>query len=192
MKSILVINGHPDPESYNYALSASYVDGLQQAGFTASQINITELDFSPSLAYGYRKDSPMEPDLEKALNLIKAADHLVWFFPMWWYGYPAIMKGFIDRVFLPGHAFEYQKGNPLPKKLFKGKSARLVITADSPAWYNKLFMGSPAIKQLKRGTLQFTGINPVRVTYIAPIRGSSEAFRKNWLKKLRLLGEKGK
>lgn len=192
MKSLLVINGHPDPGSYNYALSGAYMKGLQKTGFHASQINIAELDFSPSLPQGYRELPPLEPDLENALNQIKEADHLVWFFPMWWYGYPAIMKGFIDRVFLPGHAFEYQKGNPLPKKLFKGKTARLVITADSPAWYNTLFMGSPAIKQLKRGTLQFTGINPVRVTYIAPIRGSSEAFRKKWLEKLQLLGEKGR
>lgn len=191
MKSILVINGHPDPDSYNYALSASYIKGLQQGGFTASPINITELSFSPSLPHSHRELPSLEPDLEKSLNLIKGADHLVWFFPMWWYGYPATMEGFIDRVFLPGHAFTYQKGNPLPKKLFKGKLARLVITADSPAWYNMLFMGSTAIKQLKRGTLQFTGVNPVRVTYIAPIRGSSEAFRKKWIEKLYLLGKRG-
>ncbi len=192
MKSVLVINGHPDPGSYNYALSNAYLAGVEKAGLDVSQINIAELNFSPSLTYGYRKESPLEPDLENALNLIKKAEHIVWFFPMWWYGYPAIMKGFIDRVFLPGHAFAYQKGNPFPKKLFKGKSARMVITADTPAWYNRLFMGSPAIKQLKRGTLQFTGINPVRVTYISPIRGSSEEFRKKWLEKVELLGEKGK
>ncbi|MEM9935195.1 MAG: hypothetical protein AAF824_16330 [Bacteroidota bacterium] len=51
MKSILAINGHPDPDSYNYALSASYIKGLQQGGFTASPINITELSFSPSLPH---------------------------------------------------------------------------------------------------------------------------------------------
>jgi len=190
MKKILIINAHPDKESFNFALSSAFTSGIDLQKWAISTINLADLNFNPILQHGYRKRSELEPDLLAALEQIKAADHLVWFFPMWWYGVPALLKGFIDRVFLPGIAFELVLGKPLPKKLLKGKSAHLVITADTPRWYDFLFMGSPAIKQFKKGVLQFCGIRPVRVTYIAPLRNSTEQFRENWLKKMKILGKK--
>ncbi len=192
MKNLLIINSHPDKESFNYALSQSFEAGLDRSVWKVEVINLTDLTFNPILQYGYRKRTELEPDLLMALEKIKNAQHLIWFFPMWWYGIPALLKGFIDRTFLPGIAFEYVEGKPLPKKLFTGKTAQLVITADTPRWYDYLFMGSPAIKQFKRGTLQFCGINPVKVTYIATLRNSSEAFRKTWLEKMADLGKKTK
>ena len=109
---------------------------------------------------------------------------------MWWYGYPALMKGFIDRTFLPGMTFEPIEGKVLPKKLLKGKTGRIIITADTPKWYHSLFMKSPAINQFKKGTLEFCGISPVKVTYISPIKGSNVLFKENWLQKIALLGKK--
>lgn len=90
MKNILIINGHPNPDSFNYALSAAYAEGLQNAGVTTEYINIAALRFNPNLQYGYQKRTELEPDLQEAIEKIKKADHLVWFFPMWWYSYPAI------------------------------------------------------------------------------------------------------
>jgi len=92
------------------------------------QINIADLDFNPNLTFGYRKRIELEPDLLEAVDKIKKADHIVWVFPMWWYGYPASMKGFIDRTFLPGITFETVKGKAIPKKLLKGKTARIILT----------------------------------------------------------------
>ena len=187
-KKVLVINGHPDQESFNYALSKAYISGLRNAEAQVELLNIADLDFNPNLKYGYRKISELETDLLQAIDQIKQADHLVWVLPMWWYGMPALMKGFIDRIFLPGLFFKYQKGNPFPKKLLKGKTARLVITADTVRWYDRWFMGSPLINQFKKGTLEFCGVKPVKVTYIAPIKDSSEAFRARWLSKVKKLG----
>jgi NAD(P)H dehydrogenase (quinone) len=109
---------------------------------------------------------------------------------MWWYGYPALMKGFIDRTFLPGITFQPTQGKALPKKLLKGKTARIIITADTPKWYNFLIMKSPAINQFKKGTLEFCGISPVKATYISPVKNSKTDYRKKWLEKIALLGEK--
>ena len=187
-KKVLVINGHPDQESFNYALSKAYISGLRNTDAQVELLNIADLDFNPNLKYGYRKISELETDLLQAIDQIKQADHLVWVLPMWWYGMPALMKGFIDRIFLPGLFFKYQKGNPFPKKLLKGKTARLVITADTVRWYDRWFMGSPLINQFKKGTLEFCGVKPVKVTYIAPIKDSSEAFRARWLSKVKKLG----
>ena len=187
-KKVLVINGHPDKESFNYALSGAYLEGLSDTNAQVDLLNIADLDFKPNLQYGYRKITELEPDLLEAIDKIKQADHLVWVLPMWWYGMPALMKGFIDRIFLPGFFFKYQKGNPFPKKLLKGKTARLIITADTVRWYDRWFMGSPLINQLKKGTLEFCGVKPVKVTYIAPIKDSTEAFRAKWLQKVKKLG----
>lgn len=189
MKQVLIINGHPDTESFNYALSTAYIKGANKTGSILTQINIAELEFNPNLKFGYRKRMELEPDLVNAMDKIKRADHIVWIFPMWWYGYPALMKGFIDRTFLPGITYQPIEGKSLPEKLLKGKSARLIITADTPKWYDFLIMRRPAINQFKKGTLQFCGINPVKVTYIATIKNSSSGFRKEWMNKISLLGE---
>lgn len=190
MKKLLIINAHPDKNSFNYALSEAYISGVDKSKWEVEIVNLIDLDFNPILKYGYRQPTELEPDLLDALEKIKSAQHLVWFFPMWWYSVPALLKGFIDRVFLPGIAFEYVEGKPLPKKLFTGKTALMIVTADTPRWYDWLFMGSPAIRQFKRGTLQFCGISPVKVTYIAPIKNSTEKFRVNWIKKVRNIGAK--
>lgn len=188
MKKVLLINGHPDPESYNHALAAAYRQGLATTNATIEQIDIGALQFNPNLQFGYRKRTELEPDLKNAIELIRWADHLVWFFPMWWYGYPAVMKGFIDRCFLPGITFQYIPGKPLPGKLLTGRSAHIIVTADTPGWYNYWFMRSPAINQFKKGTLEFCGIRPVKVTYIAPIRNATAAFRVRWLEQVRKMG----
>ena len=188
-KKVLVINGHPDNESFNYALSEAYLKGLEDADVHVELLNIADLNFNPNLKYGYRKISELEPDLLAAIDKIKEADHMVWILPMWWYGMPALMKGFIDRIFLPGFFFKYQKGNPFPKKLLKGKTARLIITADTVRWYDRWFMGSPLINQFKKGTLEFCGVKPVKVTYIAPIKDSTPSFRAKWLAKVKKLGK---
>jgi putative NADPH-quinone reductase len=188
MKHLLVINAHPDPQSYNRALSEAYVSGLDRGKWVVEILNLADLQFNPILQHGYRKRTEFEPDLVRALDLIRRADHLAWFFPVWWYGLPAVLKGFIDRTFLPGIAFEYVEQATFPNGLFSGKTAQLVITADTPRWYDRFIMGSPAITQFKKGTLEFCGIEPVRVTYIAPIRHSTEAFRAKWVRKVWQLG----
>ena len=108
---------------------------------------------------------------------------------MWWYGIPALMKGFIDRTFLPGITFEYVDGKAFPKKLLTGKTARVIMTADTPGWYDKVTMGKPALRQFKKGTLEFCGIKPVKVTYPSIIKGSSPEKREGWLKLVTKLGK---
>ncbi|SOU87240.1 NAD(P)H-dependent oxidoreductase [Tenacibaculum dicentrarchi] len=189
MKHVLIINGHPDKQSYNYALSEAYLKGASKKTAVLSQINIADLDFNPNLAFGYRKRTELEPDLLIAIDKIKKASHIVWIFPMWWQGAPAIMKGFIDRTFLPGITYQPIEGKPFPEKLLKGKSARIIITTDTPRWYDFLVMKSPALRQFKKGTLEFCGISPVKITYISPIKNASISFRKKWLEKITLLGE---
>ena len=188
--NVLIINVHPDKESFNNALSESYYNGAKSSTTQVEVINLRDLEFNPILQYGYRKRTELEPDLKIAIEKIKNADHLVWVFPIWWGGMPAILKGFIDRTFLPGITFEIEEGKLLPKKLLKGKTARLIITSDSPRWYYRLFIKSPVINQFKKAILAFCGVKPTRVRYIAVVKNSNPKQREEWLKGVFNLGKK--
>ncbi len=106
MKNILIINGHPHKESLNFGLAEAYKKGALESGYHVEEIIIADLNFNPNLQYGYQKRMELEPDLLDAWEKIKRADHMVWVHPVWWSGLPAITKGFIDRLFLPGFTFK--------------------------------------------------------------------------------------
>jgi len=188
--NILVINGHPDSESYVRALTQSYIDGARSSGAEVEVIHIGELSFNPNLQYGYRKRTELEPDLLDAQEKMKWADHLVWLYPVWWGSYPAIMKGFLDRVLLPGFAFKKRAGSVWWDKYFTGKTARIISTLDQPSWYYRWINGQPSNIAIKRLTMNFIGVQKTRITTIGPLRLSTEDFRKKWLDKVYQLGKK--
>ncbi|WP_316044929.1 NAD(P)H-dependent oxidoreductase [Carboxylicivirga litoralis] len=113
MKNILIINGNPNNKSLCHALAKAYQKGAEQAGATCCLINLADLQFSPMLGHGYHQRTDLEPDLVMAQQAIKDADHLVFVYPIWWSTQPALLKSFIDRVFLPGFAFSYRDNSPL-------------------------------------------------------------------------------
>nr|WP_287423106.1 NAD(P)H-dependent oxidoreductase [Candidatus Brachybacter algidus] len=98
-KKILIINGHPNKESLNFGFAEAYKKGALESGAEVKEITIAQLKFNPNLEFGYQKRTELEPDLLESWEKIKWADHLVWVHPVWWGGLPAIMKGFIDRLF---------------------------------------------------------------------------------------------
>ncbi|GAA3778320.1 NAD(P)H-dependent oxidoreductase [Flavobacterium ginsengiterrae] len=192
MKKILIINGHPNPESFNFGLAESYKNGAIASGAQVETIVIADLNFNPNLKFGYQKRTELEPDLLDSWEKIKKADHLVWIHPVWWGGLPAITKGFIDRLFLPGMAFQYHENSVWWDKLLKGKTAHIITTLDQPGWYYRLFFGRPSVNQLKKSTLEFCGIKPVKVSYVGIIKTSDENQRKKWLEKVYNFGLQNK
>ncbi len=192
MKKILIINGHPDQESFNFGLAQAYKKGALASGAEVKEIIIRDLAFNPNLQFGYRKRTELEPDLLEAQAKIKWAEHLVMIYPVWWGSIPAIFKGFIDRVFLPGFAFQKKENSVWWDKLLQGRSARIISTLDQPAWYYWLVYRKPSTNAMKKLTLEFSGIRPVHVTTIGPIRLSKEAYRTDWLQRVEKLGEQNK
>jgi NAD(P)H dehydrogenase (quinone) len=183
MKKILIINGHPNDNSLNFALAGAYKKGALHAGAEVREITIRDLIFNPNLQSGYQKRTELEPDLLEAWEKIKWAEHLVWVHPVWWGGLPAITKGFIDRLFLPGFAFQYRENSVWWDKLLKGKTAHIITTMDQPAWYYRFMFGQPSINQLKKSTLEFCGVKPVKVSYFGPVKSATDETRKKWLHK---------
>ena len=192
MKKILIINGHPDAKSFNYGLSDAYIKGAKRSKAEIKEIKIRELTFDLNLKYGYRKRTELEPDLLESQEKLKWADHIVWFYPVWWGSVPAIMKGFLDRVLLPGFAFKKREGSVWWDKYFSGKTSRLICTMDEPTWYYRIINRSPSHFAMKKLTLKFIGVKSVKITSIGPLRLSEETFRKKWLHKIEKLGIQNK
>ena len=188
IKKILIINGHPNKESLNFGFAKAYKKGALASNAEVQEITISSIKFNPNLENGYQKRTELEPDLVASWEKIKWADHLVWIHPVWWGGLPAIMKGFIDRLFLPGFAFQYRENSIFWDKLLKGKTAHIITTLDQPSWYYWLAYGRPSVNQLKKSTLQFCGINSVKVSYFGIIKASKDATRVKWISKVEELG----
>lgn len=186
-RKVLIINGHPDSNSFSTALAEAYGQGVQEAGAELRLLNLHELDFDPILRYGYKKRTELEPDLLRAWQWMQEADHTVWVYPTWWGGLPALLKGFIDRLFLPGFTFKYREDSRFWDRLMKGKTARVITTMDAPVWFYRLQYGSPAHKAMKRMVLQFCGFS-TKMTTFGNLKHSSTKQRKKWLQKVERLG----
>ncbi len=188
MTNVVVFLGHPDAASLNGAIAGAYADGARQAGANVREINLGELGFDPVLWHGYTEAQALEPDLMVAQEAIRWADVLVFAYPIWWGTTPALLKGFVDRVFLPGFAFKYRENSRFWDKLLAGRSARLLVTMDTPGWYYRWVVRQPGHQMMSRAILGFSGVKPVRISRFGAVRGSTAAARGTWLEKARALG----
>lgn len=191
MKKILLIMGHPDKESFGSALADAYESGARESGAEFKRLNLADLEFEVNLKRGYREIQELEPDLVKAQELITWAEHLVFVYPIWWATMPALLKGFLDRTFLPGFAFKYRDDSPWWDKLLAGRTARMITTMDAPVFYFWLVNWNSGHRAMKKATLEFCGIKPVKVTTFGQVKNSTPEKREKWLEKVRNLGREG-
>lgn len=103
---------------------------------------------------------------------------------------PAKMKGVIDRSFLPGFAMKYHETGPFWDKLLTGRSADVLITADSPAWYDQIMYGRPGKNQVTNLVLKFSGIKPVKTLQVGTVKDAKPKKIKKWLKQAEARGRK--
>lgn len=190
--NILLINAHTREQSFCTALAESYKEGACNAGHQVQTLNIRDLNLEKYLYHGHELRYTPEGDIVKAQELIDWCDHLAFVYPTWWAGFPALLHLFFEMVFSPGFAFKYQDttGNIVKwDKLLKGKSARLIVTMDSPPWYYRWIIGDPGGKMMKRGILGFSGVGPIASTYIGSIKMSTEKRRIQWLEQAYSIGK---
>jgi putative NADPH-quinone reductase len=138
---------------------------------------------------GYAGEQDLESGLAEAQTLIREANHLVFVFPVWWGGLPALMKGFLDRVLLPGFAFKYRKDSPWWDRLLTGRTAELWITMDAPPWYYRWIVHRPAYHQMKTAILGFCGIKLVRYAPFGPVKTSTDSQRRRWIEQAHSAGQ---
>ena len=178
---IFALDAHPGVEGLSKELLTAYLKGASTTGAEIEKMALRDMTFDPILHEGYRKRQGWEPDLERAVAAIMACDHFVLAHPMWWGGQPAQLKGFLDRAFLPGVAFKYKEGNPMPEGLLKGRSATVLITGDTPGFILKYLYGNPIVRQTSTQILTFCGLKPNKIHYWGPVRKQKDSVLSNWL-----------
>ncbi len=184
-KHILILNGHPAERSLSHLFATSYAEAAQTAGHEVKLLHIRDLDFDPDYGFGgYKHHKPLEPDLEQFLEAIDWCDHFVLTTPMWWGGLPALLKGLIDRTFLPGRAFD-TKSSKLPKPMLSGRTGQVIMTSDSPNWYFRILLHRPLYWQLKKQIFEFVGFKPVRITHFAQASHPKAGQVDQWVAKVR-------
>ena len=189
-KRILIINGNPARQrrSFSEALAEAYQIGAISAGHDVRRVNLADLEFDPILHEGYHGHQALEPNLTEVQDFIRWTDHIVFIYPMWQFSVPALVKGFCERVFTPGFAYELSAENPMNAALLKGKSVRLIQTMGMPgAFYSVIFRahGGKAFQSLFR----FCGFEPVRLSIMGMVEG--EANRHAHLARASKLGAQG-
>jgi 1,4-dihydroxy-2-naphthoate octaprenyltransferase len=185
---VLLVLGHPRRDSLCGALADAFAAGARQAGVDLRRLDLCDLQFNPNVIAGSPRNQPLEPAIGQAVDLVRWADHLVFVFPTWWGTMPALMKGFLDRVLMPGFAFEEHEEGSGWDKLLTGKSAHLLTTMDTPTWVYRWIYKSPGLNSLARATLGFCGIAPVRTTIFGVVKDSDSATRSRWLQQVRAHG----
>lgn len=167
---IFILNGHPGPDSITRQAMDRYAAAARAAGHEVRLSQLHELTFDPDRGKaGYDNPKPLEPALEKALGNLEWSTHFVLAFPLWWGSFPAKLKGWIDRVLAIGRTFTTRETTPigLPKPLLKGRTARVVITSDTPRSFLWLAYRDAIRHQIKGQVLGFVGFKPVKFTFFA-------------------------
>ncbi|GLF81425.1 MULTISPECIES: NAD(P)H-dependent oxidoreductase [Bacillus] len=161
-----IIYTHPHHNSLNGAFLKEIVRGSEENPIV-QEVKIIDLyqeKFNPVLVFNEekkRRDMHKDPDIRVYQDKIKWADKIVFVYPIWWGRPPAMLLGFIDRMFAANFAYR-QTGGLLPEGLLKGKSAVCVSTMQGPANYPLFFLQNAHKMLMKRALLQYVGIKSVK------------------------------
>jgi putative NADPH-quinone reductase len=187
-KHILVLQGHPDNSTPHlcHALADAYAAGARETGHAVQTLEIAALEFPILRARSDWEQGRPPPDILRAQECIAWADHIVLVYPLWLGDVPALVKAFLEQVLRPGFAFTWEE-NP-PRKLLKGKSARIVVTMGMPAPFYRWYFRAHSLKSLKRNVLGFCGFGPIRDNIFGMIENVKAPKREKWLRQMHLCG----
>jgi len=159
---INVVYAHPASDSYQASLHRRVVQVLKARGDDVVDFDLYEMKFDPAMQSeewrGHSDLSPTPADLQVYVDALKWAEACVFCFPTWWSGMPAVLKGYFDRVWRPGVAFEVpQDGSLIKPALLNIRRMGVITTCGSPWWYTRLYMQDPGRKVLLRGLKTMCG-----------------------------------
>lgn len=152
---ILVVWAHPLADSYSAALKDRAVTALEASGHQIDLLDLYAEEFDPVLSaqerIDYHEIGPNQANVESYVAQLRAAEGLLLIFPTWSFGFPAILTGWLQRVWVPGVAFGLrEEGGPIIPGILGIRRVAAITTTGSPWWYVKA-VGNPARKVLKRG-----------------------------------------
>ena len=187
--NVLIVYAYPNHEGLNYAIKEAVVKGIS-AKNQVQMIDLYAEQFDPVLTFDSkhkRRYLAQNPETENYREVINWAEQLVFIYPIWWSSMPAILKGFIDRVFAKDFAYRYQGIRPIG--LLQGKQAWIINTHDSPTLYAR-FIQKDYGRILDKQILKMCGIKTSKHTSLAYVRGADSAKINKFLNKISTIANK--
>ena len=166
---VLVIYSHPVETSFNAALHGVVVERLRGAGHEVDDCDLYAEDFNPVMSraerLGYHLIPQNQQPVQRYVDRVMWAEAIVFCFPTWCFGLPAMLKGFFDRVFMPGVAFDMSDPGNVKPALTHLRIVAAVTTYGRPRWM-AFMMGDPPRKAMTRYMRALTR-GRAKVTYLA-------------------------
>lgn len=155
---VLAVCCHPASDSLHAALRSEILGRLAADGHELVVIDLHAEGFDPVLREAEWRDywnaGTKPPTVERHVAELRSCEALLLIYPTWWYGMPAMMKGWLDRIWLPGVAFDIRDGRIVPHMLSNIRRFAVATTHGSPWWLIRGVMGEPGRKQVVRGLTQ--------------------------------------
>jgi NAD(P)H dehydrogenase (quinone) len=190
MKAFVVV-GHPAPDSFNHAIAETIRKTWQAAGCDLSFHDLVEENFDPRLtASEARGETSADPLVQSHIAQLRESELIAIVHPNCWGAPPAIMKGWIDRVFAPNAAYTFAKGNDLgdePIGLLKAKAALVINTGNTPHARETGVFGDPLERIWRDCILNYCGVQHVTRTLFGVIATSTADERQGWLNEVGML-----
>ena len=187
---ISVILAHPDPKSFNHAISRTVVEQLECNGHDVFLHDLYAENFDPLLT---DKEIPQDVLLPTAIRShceeVGHAEGIVIIHPNWWGQPPAILKGWIDRVIRPGTAYEFLEGDSgegIPNGLLKAKVAVVLNTSNTQAERERNTFGDPLETIWRNCVFALCGVDTFYRRTFSVVVTSTEDQRKQWLDEVRV------
>src|SRR5208337_4907032 len=188
---ISVILAHPDTGSFNHAIAEIAIDKLRENEHKVLFHDLYEEGFDPILlSEEILMDAPLPPHLERYCDEMAKAEGIIIVHPNWWGQPPAILKGWIDRVFRPGVAYEFEEGDlgeGVSKGLLKAKTALVFNTSNTEAQREVQVFGDPLETLWKNCIFGLCGVQMFERRTFSIIVTSTVEQRRQWLKEVREL-----
>jgi putative NADPH-quinone reductase len=183
VRRALVLFAHPCPESFSAALHGTVVERLEMVGWDVDDCDLNAEGFNPVLTEAERRGYHEEPanigPVADYVARLRAADALVMVFPVWNFGYPAILKGFLDRVFLPGVSFKLVDGKVRPNLTHIRRLA--AVTTYGGTRMRALLAGDPPRKCVTRAVWHVCRPRKMRYLALYDMNRASDATRDAFL-----------
>ena len=143
---MLVVHAHPDPDSYSSALRSAAVAGLTRAGHETTVIDLYAENFTAAMSeterLRYETDDPIcDEQVARHAELIRSVQAVVFVYPTWWFGMPAILKGWLERVMVPGVAFHLDETSNKVKSDLRHITVLVGITTSGSRWWQVRALG---------------------------------------------------
>lgn len=183
MPRAFVLFAHPCPESFSAALHARVIETLGARGWDVDDCDLNAEGFNPVLSQQERRnyhDEAINIDpVQGYVDRLQAAQALVMVFPVWNFGYPAILKGFLDRVFLPGVSFKLVDGTVKPNLTHIHKLA--AVTTYGGTRMRAFMAGDPPRKSVTRAVWHVCRPDKTRYLALYDMNRASDAARARFL-----------